>query len=245
MLVRDDDIAHAWLRKVYTRLLSSARTSCSPLVWAGLPLGYHSTAEGTRRGAKGAIDNRHTPPFAEGGWTGGQSISLFVSAEGRLTRLCHGALHGQVDSSRWVLRSKHVARHRRGGSTRGRAGDKQDYHGVRQSRRDRSRPRSLPSVWPPRRVWLAWGLGRGRRAGVHSISSGMYGCRYSSFPNTTLLDLLCRILGFRSDAQVRCDEGMATTTRSSGEPAKDPMSWAHETPLAGICGNAVKNRLRH
>jgi len=92
--------------------------------------------------------------------SGGGALPVFV---------CSGALQLGVDSLRRVYDrnmspgtlgpvAEHEGQRVRGDA--GNAGDKQDYHGVRQSELDRILPWSLASVWPPRRAWTATPSGR-------------------------------------------------------------------------------------
>ena len=115
--------------------------------------------------------------------SGGGALPVFV---------CSGALQLGVDSLRRVYDrnmspgtlgpvAEHEGQRVRGDA--GNAGDKQDYHGVRQSELDRILPWSLASVWPPRRAWTATPSGRignlGGR-GLRRTSASLLPCLFES-----------------------------------------------------------------
>ncbi|KAK4449924.1 hypothetical protein QBC34DRAFT_404248 [Podospora aff. communis PSN243] len=97
---------------------------------------------------------------ASRGWPIRRSGSLpDCFGEGRPTRFCVlvPCRRGSTRPVGFAIETCHQAPWPSGGEHEGqrragRKGDKQDYHGVRQSRLDRNMPLSLASVWPPTRV---------------------------------------------------------------------------------------------
>lgn len=171
---------------------------------------------GHRRAQRG---NQHstTPPLPGRRRRRGQSSARVCVEEGdalpvRVTVPCSRRSTRPVGFAIETCHQGHRASEHEGHRALG--GDKQDYHGARQSKLDRSTPLPPASEWPPTRRLP--GLFSGRPRAIHSR---LVSAAFFSLPGW------------------RFQKGKGKKLKSAN--LRGPISQSHETPLAAICGNAV------